>query len=561
MLLEHRIHYKAQFEVRAEGPSRHPWDSVLEAIRSWLQPKLGKEMKTSAPWFERHGEWVARDNPRLRIQVHSTGVGASEPLRRLWAVRCEHPCSAASARQWRIDIALEEQENGSPRVSICILHCLIPGFIGQEPAPPSPSAPSVLARLLGVPGLVLASGGDQVTAKPIPIPLGGGRWLLDRLIAEDRLLPIIAVSRARAEGETLVQSAELARLVAGAALVVEFASSESALEMSWLLPRTLRCFDGMVRVYQPRVALENPEDERRHRFFTRQEIADRGPGEIEHLLVASIHRWGKTAGSRIIDIDEVYGEDRKKQAEDRRRQLEQLRAKLLGPDSQVVAGLRTHFGPLDASLVDDLVAMVEEDGRIRELYESEKAAREAAERQTKVHLATIELLRKKRAEDLVRLAAVGELRDIPASPAEAVSLAERVFSGRLAFSARARESMSRSAFKDTAVFWRCLWAMNETLHPLFFEADEACDIEARFSEASEFELAMTEKGSTKKDASLVRLREDEYNGKRFEAWAHIKWGREPKMLRIYFFPDREEKLLIVSHCGDHLQTAGTGRRK
>ena len=43
---------------------------------------------------------------------------------------------------------------------------------------------------------------------------------------------------------------------------------------------------------------------------------------------------------------------------------------------------------------------------------------------------------------------------------------------------------------------------------------------------------------------------------------HVKWGNEPpRLLRIHFFVDREQKSLVIGHCGDHLDTYGTRRRK
>jgi hypothetical protein len=43
--------------------------------------------------------------------------------------------------------------------------------------------------------------------------------------------------------------------------------------------------------------------------------------------------------------------------------------------------------------------------------------------------------------------------------------------------------------------------------------------------------------------------------------AHIKFGsKAPRLLRIHFALDRDSQRVIVGHCGDHLDTAGTRRR-
>jgi hypothetical protein len=53
-----------------------------------------------------------------------------------------------------------------------------------------------------------------------------------------------------------------------------------------------------------------------------------------------------------------------------------------------------------------------------------------------------------------------------------------------------------------------------------------------------------------------------HDGKEWDMTPHVKWGNSaPKCLRVYFAVDRDQKRLIVGHCGDHLDTYGTRRRK
>ena len=41
---------------------------------------------------------------------------------------------------------------------------------------------------------------------------------------------------------------------------------------------------------------------------------------------------------------------------------------------------------------------------------------------------------------------------------------------------------------------------------------------------------------------------------------HVK-GRNPKIgFRLYCEPDKERGIIVIGHCGHHLETAGTARR-
>lgn len=151
--------------------------------------------------------------------------------------------------------------------------------------------------------------------------------------------------------------------------------------------------------------------------------------------------------------------------------------------------------------------------------------------------------------------------EIPATPLEALALAQKAFADRLVFLPSA--SKSAAAFKDgdAAETWAVLRAMAMTLLPLC-SSGKGGDIASRFQDKTGFELALRDTKATKDNAKLQRLRRFEYKGTKRDASAHVK-GRDSKSgkrLRVHFFYDSDEQKLVIAHCGNHLRSASTAKR-
>ena len=74
---------------------------------------------------------------------------------------------------------------------------------------------------------------------------------------------------------------------------MEAGSADVNKELEWVLAKGFRCWDGMVRVYQPQVRFEHEGDARRHRYFLgARNIAQVGAAGIEMLIVGIARRSG-----------------------------------------------------------------------------------------------------------------------------------------------------------------------------------------------------------------------------------------------------------------------------
>ena len=59
----------------------------------------------------------------------------------------------------------------------------------------------------------------------------------------------------------------------------------------------------------------------------------------------------------------------------------------------------------------------------------------------------------------------------------------------------------------------------------------------------------------------MALRKIVHNGKERDITPHVKAGNKARLLRVHFCVDQDEKQIIIGHCGDHLDTYGTRRRR
>jgi hypothetical protein len=111
--------------------------------------------------------------------------------------------------------------------------------------------------------------------------------------------------------------------------------------------------------------------------------------------------------------------------------------------------------------------------------------------------------------------------------------------------------------------WRVLHALATTLYDLVFADIPIGDLPTRFRNLTGIELAITEGQQTKRDDRLMLLRRDvDDRGQPIDITPHLKLGdHPPRLLRVHFAIDRERRLLIIGHCGDHLDTFGTQRIK
>ena len=542
------LHYRCAFDLRSSTTGA-AWSDVPGLIRRWIGSKE-TDLDLKGRWYFSGGRAEGSDRGRTAVYTDREIGNGTEENPQFWAVRYDHPCSQIAFRQWRTDVGVT-RIGDALRLSLLTRHWLRDGYIGEEPPQPMPSAPGVIGRILRSKDWHAYAGSQRLSDVAVKLPPGQGPFL--KAILEDplRQATVVLVTREFATETALLDSARLARLLAGVAVVLEATTAEVNKEIEWVLPKAFRCWDGMVRAYFPALRFDRDSDGRRHRYFYPEQIKDLTAAAVEDRLVAGIaRRSGIRVDDSVTTLEDLLDRRHEHRLAELRKAADDTSLKeyvgLLEADNRTL-GMQLSDRAQEIAFVtelnDDLTSRVD--------ALEEELAKISHERQYWMGEA---LTATQRLE--MRSRALESLGTLPETLAEALPLLEGLCEGRLVFSERARRSAEKASSYDLGEVWTCLWAMGTTLPKLFFEHTGRVDVEAEFRLRTGFALALSESSETKKDKALMRLRKDSFEGRETDIAPHVKVG---STVRIHFCVDRDKQRLIVGHCGDHLDTAGTRR--
>jgi hypothetical protein len=553
LLHEHELHYRCNFELLFSSPIERTWDEFVRLVRSWASSRIPTEHLNpgfGARWFFAGGEW--RGTPRLFLKSERCVALGTDLAPQYWAIRFEHPDSHIGVRQWRTDVGITLTGENRCVFSLSTIHWLLAGFIGQEPGDPLPTAPRIVSDVLNHRTWEARSGSEKLGTMPFLLRDGTGKLLLNHLEDADRKCPLVLIAKDFATGSTLLEPRKLARLLAGAAVVWESESSWVDKELEQLLGRSFSCWNGMVRVYQPRVNLQMAQDAKRHRYFDKDDIETLGVAKVEELLVRGIVRRSRIASaSAITTIEDVHA----KQAQTRF--AEELK--------KATRGSQEWTSLLESEVERQTATIKQKDEEIALLQAYGEDADELRDEVARLKYEHGQALARAQEAESVRsgLAAqaslLKNLDHLPSSMAELVNLVGKVYPDKLIFTEKAVESTKSSTLKSLNAAWKCLRAMATTFHDLHFQRKLPLrDLAKEFRNSTGFELAVGESERTRKDKRLGALRRDVYRGQEIDISTHVKHGTSPgNMLRVHYHADQREKVLVVGHCGDHLDTVRT----
>jgi len=513
-----------------------------------------------ADWFRAGGSW--RHGAVTLHVVRGEELVGDAP--RHWSVRFEHPDSRYSHRWWRTDIGLTALDDGRCRVAFSTVHWLKPGYVGEEPPKPVPSAPSVVSKFVKSSAWHAHINDFRLQVLPVVIDALDVDTLLGLLRDPKRQFPIVYVSRSAAGLH--LDSHRLAKLLVGSAVVVHADSIETDVALARLLPRKFSATGGMARVYLPEVKPDLRSDARRHRYFLRIHIQRLGATAVEELIINGLaRRLLAPINSNVSSPEDVA-------AKDRLFRMAALRASLeAGGDKAgdlVLEELEYYKAEVDRlseamaelrPLQDDLEFVELEKQELAdslgELKSRNAKLQAGAAGATKVEVD----LRK-------ALAAARHLPELPSTVRSCCDRIHALFPTRVAFSPDALRAADASCcdknIKYVQVAWKVLWACAADLWEVHFDpAPGENDPQAAFKDRSGFDMSLSEGSMTKKDPNLSALRKTILDGETYDITPHVKWGTHPpKLLRVHFAVDHKRKRLVIGHCGDHLKTAGTKRR-
>lgn len=559
-----RVHFHCAFTIKPRQGAEDVWPEVIRHIRGWIERKENNSSGLHGAWFFTGGKW---NIPTADLAVSVEDGSGQEDVPEFWALRYDHECRDVTFRRWRTDIGLTRQSDGAVSFRLRLIHYLRPGFVGDEPEAPVVTSPLIVKKLLQDRRWQCSAGSEELSTTPRHVGLGDVPKLVGRLEDKGRGCPIILVSAVQYEADRyLIDPGDLAFKVAGAASVYTISSTPDIFsEIQYLLPRMYQCVNGMVRLYMPGARLDDERDSRRHRYYSSWKIEELGEETVRKQVFRGLGRSGiEPPSATVADLEDVAV--RRREISLAQMRLAATEAAEKGDVDELKRWIET-LEEVNGSLEDGKKDLEQEREQLTKRIEQLEGEVEEAKQETaeKEHLRKQAWELKEQADE--RALDFQSASDIligmeafPSTLEEVIDLVEKLFPSRIVFLPEARSSADDWNF-DPSRAWVILRSMATELYSLYFV--EGCStIEADFKTRTGIELSLKEGNQTRKNKQLMKLRERNYQGAEISIEPHVKEGvRKPGLLRVYYFADHENKLIVVGHCGDHLDTDGTRRKK
>lgn len=591
-------HYRARFTMERQGA-----DDVLAVavacIRDWAGKTAGRLAAPEAASLLADLKAFAAGTSAWPASWHGS-TPISEPFgfatsrfdaggRTVWALEMDKVDSGRNRRRWHTRIGLMG-DAARVTVNIQVTYRVEAGcFVAPAAAPQS--APAVVGRLMEAEGTVCLMGALSLSDKPMRLSDYVGPALSHMLLDPARKMPIVLVATDEGGELPYCKEVDMARALCGMAQVVvlDFFNTRIANEVrDFFSKATAHSWDyrieaGSLRIYLPGCDLAKPNNwTDNHLFYAHQMERNRDRRQAEGLLRILAQGIARAIGRREGDVLEVADVDwvrnaactaltgkRMRAVSEKVRSLEARFAAAaadagdpgdageLAEKLEVQAEAAATWQQLAEDMESDMLALQEAERESRAAADEQAARASAAERKAQALEAALAERREASADcdpSQVLAAPIQTLEDI-------LRYAEAVWPSRLVFTDDSWKGADEwnDEVGSIAEEYAIVKALAEVLYPLYDEGADG-EITARFKELSGYELALKEGKMTKKDSKLTDLRICKWEGREYNADAHIK-GRSPKVgFRLYHAWDAERRKIVVGHVGGHLKTYGTARK-
>lgn len=534
-----------------------------------------------------------------------------ETFPRYWAMDYDEPDGTIELRRWHTSVGVVSRGE-SCVVNVRITNYLLPQYVGNPPRQPTSTTPNFVRELVTLRGTRATMGNSVVTQSVVKLGLHNWEPFLVNLVGKGRELPIILVVTDR-DGRAPVRLKDLAYKVLGMARV--FLVDYSDYESRKLLQRTFvegapswehRVGPSYVRVYKPNVNLKSRTDANRHRWFDSSDI-ERYGNSFNDMLTRSLTRGWVQDEDDIVDVLDVETRERRARNAELRRRLDELsRSTRRRSDDErrwerdreaeaSIAELRKMLEERDLA-IDELEQKGTEWQEIAEAfardldratatlnrerksaraqsagYDSEIAEKDSriSELDDKVNYLEYqlkatweqsgELSAKLKAAESALVAYEG-IAHVPDKLSELLEVLCVLYPDRVCILDEARKSaLAFDGRYDLDDEWAILRSIPTVLWELYFDGDPSTNIQQDYQALTSFELALTEGSMTNKGAKYMKQRERTYRGETISIAPHIKGrsGNPKDNFRLHYYADTERKVIVIGHCGAHLETAGS----
>lgn len=555
--------YKARFTATSNEPSVDLLWTLICEIRNWLRSKWNRAGHTiiksdSRVWTRfKLGGKVFDEEKSNHVYGESAYHVDEETNSISWAckiVEKQDPKEGYAQREWTTEIGYQSIDNTSATISYVVTYNDMPGFIGFCEETPTISVPRIIRSLLTHSKITCWIGATRLSIEPTWLNPGDYPEFEKVILDPDRELPIIYISpyhitsAGKDDNQTtlLVDPSKLANSVAANALVYCSNNAGFASEMRWYIDSRYGCPGGAIRVYRPKINLEDANDHYKHRFILASFIQEHGEEAIldifRRAFAQDVHYYETMF--RLDSCKELLNNDVRK------RRLAALRAN-------------------SETLVDEAYQEY--------LIESEK--REEAERLARIRSEELDRAKSDNYNLQIQLESLREtanqasqisaasqmirsISEYPNTPQAIAKYFETVYPERIFFTERAYRSMGECVTRSEFL-WEVFYHMAVDLYDLLHE--NAAQAFKLFSDRTGWECARGMGNMTRQDRNLMKLYYDSFEGQEINIEAHIKNGNkdsDPRSVRVYFAYDPQvTDKIIVGHCGKHIDNYSTRKVK
>ncbi|MCB0826226.1 MAG: hypothetical protein KDC26_08545 [Armatimonadetes bacterium] len=557
MRLHTNLHYQASFDVRPKDGSPEAWKTLVKTVRAWMRERSGMGDELGQSWFYTYGNCK---HPNVLGQFVETNreIGNGTPDQpQFWAARMQIQDSSVRDRYWCSDIGIIAQGEGEFTIGITVTHFIRHGYVGAEPVPPSFSAPKIVEQFLS--DYWMPHSGDlPLTNGPLPFEVKDVPHILDLLASTERRCPIVWVARERTHLDPLVVPQGLSKKIAGAAAIIVSQDGEAESALIEALPFRFRALDGMVRIYQPGVRFDDDRDSGRHRYYSKNQIDELGASQVAvEIIRALTRRMDLGRHDAVFTLEDV-------QDRHRRNRLRQLRESLApGTDTELIE----LFEADNKRLEEKIDELQKENEQLEFDLELAREGKQHADNQEAIATEARVEAEKQLGQAKKALEAIDHFRKLPVTVQECVELIAELHPQRIVFTKRAMRTAKNAEFNDVRSdigdVWSLLWSLATDLHDLSFNQSlERRQLEQEFRAKSGCDISFTESDTTRSNPKLMAQRQFNYKGRELSMEPHAKLDRSDRnrFLRVHFAVDKESGLIVVNHCGDHLENAATRKR-
>lgn len=354
--------------------------------------------------------------------------------------------------------------------------------------------------------------------------------------------------------------------------------------------KLFRIPNGGIRVFLPGVQLQDQNDSYRHRFYTYGQLQNCSLAQVSDNICISISRLYQKKPEEVIDSASVRAQENRtlrKELAVKYKTLKAERNKLAHATNKANTSDFESLKIENKSLWEEIERLEDEHDffekyidalesshkdeteelqlRVRELQQENDRLDSKAD-----HLQhNFDTLQEKFAEIKTESDALRRRNDLwearhafPTTPLEALLFAESLYGDRIIILDEAKDS-AEEFDGDVGEVFQIIKSIHSHLWQLLFESGQSVDVDGKFYAATGFEVTFRETKTTQNDSKLMRQRTRSYDGRDIDITPHVKGKSGPRngTLRVHFYKDNNKNMIVIGHCGEHLDTAGTRRKK